>query len=99
MRVTSTRILLHLGHVSYSIFCLHLIVLALLLERTDYELFSGRFATTWLITMAATIVVSEATYWLIERPAMSWGGRRSGRSSDRSDDAHQATAETANTAT
>jgi peptidoglycan/LPS O-acetylase OafA/YrhL len=99
MRVASTRVLRHLGHLSYSIFCLHLIVLALLLERIEYELFSGRFATTWLITMAATLVLSELTYCLVERPAMSFGGRRFGRPSERSDKAHQATAETANTAT
>jgi peptidoglycan/LPS O-acetylase OafA/YrhL len=75
-RTSSARVLRHLGHVSYSIFCTHLIVLALLQERLDYELFSGRFPMMWAFTALVTLAVSELTYWLIERPGMSLARRR-----------------------
>jgi peptidoglycan/LPS O-acetylase OafA/YrhL len=74
-RVASTRVLRHLGHVSYSIFCTHLIVLALVQERMDYQLFSGRFAWMWLLTLGLTLVASELAYWLIERPGMTLARR------------------------
>jgi peptidoglycan/LPS O-acetylase OafA/YrhL len=75
-RTASARVLRHLGHVSYSIFCTHLIVLALLQERMDYELFSGRFPLMWVLTLGLTLAVSELTYWLVERPGMSLARRR-----------------------
>lgn len=93
-RTASLRVLRHLGHVSYSIFCTHLIVLALLQERIDYELFSGRFAWMWVVTLALTLVVSELAYWLVERPGMSLARR-----GKRSDTAQHATAETVRTTT
>jgi peptidoglycan/LPS O-acetylase OafA/YrhL len=74
-RLSSARPLRHLGHVSYSIFCTHLIVLALLQERMDYELFSGRFPLMWALTLGLTLAVSELTYWLVERPGMSLARR------------------------
>lgn len=74
-RTASARVLRHLGHVSYSIFCTHLIVLALLQERMDYELFSGRFPMMWVLTLGLTLAVSELTYWLVERPGMSLARR------------------------
>jgi peptidoglycan/LPS O-acetylase OafA/YrhL len=77
-RTASARALRHLGHVSYSIFCTHLIVLALLQERLDYELFSGRFPLMWVLTLAITLAVSELTYWLVERPGMSLARRGRG---------------------
>ena len=91
-RTASVRVLRHLGHVSYSIFCTHLIVLALLQERIDYELFSGRFTWMWVVTLVLTVVVSELAYWLVERPGMSLARR-----GKRSKTAQQATAETVST--
>lgn len=75
-RAASARVLRHLGHVSYSIFCTHLIVLALVQERMDYDLFSGRFLLMWVLTLGLTLAVSELTYWLVERPGMSLARRR-----------------------
>ncbi len=40
-RMASARPLRHLGHVSYSMFCTHLIVLALIQERIDYAAVLG----------------------------------------------------------
>ena len=69
-RVFDTRIVRHLGHVSYSVFCLHLVVLAVVQDRMDYQLFSGDFLHIWSVTIAGTLVVSEVVYWGLERPAM-----------------------------
>jgi peptidoglycan/LPS O-acetylase OafA/YrhL len=77
-RMASARVLRHLGHISYSMFCTHLIVLAVLQERMDYELFSGRFALMWVLTLCLTVAVSELTYWLVERPGMSLARRGKG---------------------
>ncbi|WP_162254073.1 acyltransferase family protein [Nocardioides sp. Soil774] len=91
-RTASLRVLRHLGHVSYSIFCTHLIVLALLQEGIDYELFSGRFGWMWVVTLGLTLAVSELAYWLVERPGMSLARR-----GKRTDNAQHATAETVST--
>lgn len=69
-RVFDTRIVRHLGHVSYSIFCLHLVVLAVIQRRMDYQLFSGDFLHIWLLTVVGSLAVSEVVYWGLERPAM-----------------------------
>ncbi|MCW2832612.1 MAG: acyltransferase [Nocardioides sp.] len=74
-RVASARILRHVGHVSYAIFCLHLIVLAGLLEMVDYDIFTGDFPRIWAMTLFGTLVVSEIAYWLVERPAIAFGRR------------------------
>jgi peptidoglycan/LPS O-acetylase OafA/YrhL len=81
MRRVSRRLPRHLGHVSYSIFCVHLIVLSVVQQRRDYELFSGDFLQMWVIVLVLTLVVSEVLYWSVERPAMRWGER--GRGSKR----------------
>lgn len=81
MRAVSGRVPRHLGHVSYSVFCVHLIVLALYEERTGYELFSGDFPLVFVTVLALTLGASELLYWFIERPAMRLArrGRRSSR--------------------
>ena len=86
-RVSSARALRHLGHVSYSIFCTHLIVLALLQEGLDYELFSGRFLMMWALTLGLTLAVSELSYWFIERPGMSLARRGRGAATAQHDTA------------
>ena len=70
MRLMANRPVRHLGHISYSIFCVHLIVLALIQDRFDYQLFTGDFPRLWALTAGCTILVSESLYWLVERPLM-----------------------------
>lgn len=69
-RLFSNRLLRHFGHVSYSVFCLHLLVLAALVAYRDYQLFTGDFPLMWLMTLAGSLVVSEIAYRVVERPAM-----------------------------
>lgn len=70
MRLLGGRLVRHLGHISYSIFCVHLIVLALVQQRLDYQLFTGDFPRIWVMTVGCTILVSELLYWVVERPLM-----------------------------
>ncbi|WP_435741478.1 acyltransferase family protein [Nocardioides sp. SYSU DS0663] len=59
-----------LGVVSYSVFCLHLILLELIAEAMDYPLFGGNGVQLWVLTVASTLVAAEVAYRLVERPAM-----------------------------
>ncbi len=70
LRVMASRLVRYLGQISYSIFCVHLIVLALIVDVLDYELFTGDFALVWALTCGITIIVSEVLYRLVERPLM-----------------------------
>ena len=60
-----------LGKWSYSIFLWHMAVLAVAFPLTGVPLFSGKTLDFWVIlaiTVVGTIVVSAASYTLIERP-------------------------------
>lgn len=75
-RLATSHVLRHLGHISYGIFCLHLLVLAAITHLIDYRLFTGDFPLIWVATLAGSIVVSEVTYRLVERPAMRMASPR-----------------------
>jgi peptidoglycan/LPS O-acetylase OafA/YrhL len=61
-------VLRHLGHISYSIFCLHLPVLYFVFEWGGYELFRGQSLEIWAVTVVVSLVVAELAYRLVERP-------------------------------
>ena len=65
-----------LGWISYSIFCLHLPVLHFVMWSTGWQLFAGHGLAIWTLTVAATIVVADVTYRLVERPALRLKGFR-----------------------
>lgn len=67
-KVMSSSTLRHIGHISYSLFCCHLIVLDLLVDWRDITLFSGRGAELWILTLGASLLVSEILYLLVEKP-------------------------------
>lgn len=74
-RVMSSRPLRHLGHISYSVFCIHLSLLALAFEITGRNVFTGGGLQIWLVTVAMTWIGSELLYRLVEMPAMRLKGR------------------------
>ena len=81
-RAMSSRWARHLGHISYSIFCLHLVMVHLSRDLLGLELFRGDGLLLWTVTLALTLVGSELLYRLVELPAMRlrnlhWRGRRS----------------------
>lgn len=78
-RVFSSRPLRHLGLTSYSLFCLHLPVLHLVMWLTGWELFQGNLAGIFLLTVVASLVAAEIAYRCVERPAMRLRSWRPGR--------------------
>lgn len=66
----SARLPRRLGHISYSVFCLHLPILHLVVEATGYGVFQGHAWEIWALTVALTLVASEVLYRAVERPAM-----------------------------
>lgn len=60
----------HLGHISYSTFCIHLVVLDVVRRMLDHELFSGRGLLVWVLTTALSLAASEVLYRVVERPAL-----------------------------
>ncbi|SDS22726.1 Peptidoglycan/LPS O-acetylase OafA/YrhL, contains acyltransferase and SGNH-hydrolase domains [Nocardioides scoriae] len=60
----------HLGLVSYSLFCLHLPVLHLVMWLTGWELFDGHLLGIFVLTVVLSLVAAELAYRLVERPAM-----------------------------
>jgi peptidoglycan/LPS O-acetylase OafA/YrhL len=67
-------VLRHLGHISYSTFCLHLPVLYFVYEWGGYQLFGGQSLEVWCVTLAISLLVSEVSYRLIERPTQRLRG-------------------------
>ncbi len=87
IRVMSTPLLRHVGHISYGLFCVHLVVLELVARWRDIELFEGRTIELFTLTLAISLVVSEILYRLVERPAMrlrNFGMSARARSTDSS---------------
>ncbi len=70
LRVMSNPFLRHLGHISYGVFCVHLVVLELVTRWRGMELFHGRTLELFCLTLAISLVISELLYRFVERPAM-----------------------------
>jgi peptidoglycan/LPS O-acetylase OafA/YrhL len=56
-----------LGDISYGIFAIHMIVLNLVFRALDLDVFTGRFLTVALLTIAITLVLASASYFLFEK--------------------------------
>jgi peptidoglycan/LPS O-acetylase OafA/YrhL len=69
-RILATPFLRHLGHISYSTFCIHLIVLAFVWDVTGFQQFHGHGLPVWLLTAALSLLASDLLYRGVERPAM-----------------------------
>jgi peptidoglycan/LPS O-acetylase OafA/YrhL len=74
-RTMTWRPLRHLGHISYSIFCIHLSLLAAAFALTEIEVFTGHGLRIWALTLALTLLASEVLYRLVELPALRLKGR------------------------
>lgn len=78
-RAFSARLPRHLGLTSYSLFCLHLPVLHLVMWLTGWQLFQGRFAAIFVATVVISLAAAEVGYRCVERPAMRLRDLRPGR--------------------
>ena len=68
VRVLSLPALRHVGHLSYGIFCVHLVLLELVTDWRDMPLFGGRGFELFGLTLLASLVVAEALHRAVERP-------------------------------
>lgn len=79
-RVLAHPILIRLGLISYGIFLWHYPVMAWLSDRGVLDWIPGaRFTTLAITTFLLTVLLSELTHRLIERPLMRWSRSRSKR--------------------
>lgn len=84
-RLMSTPLLRHLGHISFSTFCIHLLVLQFVMAVTGYDLFDGHGLQIWTLTLVLSLLASEILYRLVEKPGMRLkdlrrpGGRSTGQ--------------------
>ncbi|MGN6131698.1 MAG: acyltransferase family protein [Nocardioidaceae bacterium] len=69
-RTLSTRTAAWLGDVSYGIFCLHLIVLTTVLRVLHIRVFTGHFATVFVLTVLGTLILASVSLYLLERPCL-----------------------------
>jgi peptidoglycan/LPS O-acetylase OafA/YrhL len=74
-RAMSSRPMLYLGKISYGIFLWHLLVLELLREALGLTLFSGGMWYHWPLTIVATVVAAQLSWWILEQPAIRWAHR------------------------
>jgi peptidoglycan/LPS O-acetylase OafA/YrhL len=56
-----------LGEISYGVFAIHMVVLNLVFRLLDLEVFTGRFLTVATLTLALTVALATASYYLFER--------------------------------
>ncbi|QIK76294.1 acyltransferase family protein [Nocardioides piscis] len=70
-RVMSTRLARRLGHISFGVFCIHLVVLHFVYWATPYVKFEGNHLWPVLgLTLLITLPLAELIYRLVERPSM-----------------------------
>ncbi len=83
-RMMSASWLRHLGHISFSTFCIHLIVLHGVRAALGHELFTGDGGLIWVLTVGFSLLASEVLYRLVEKPGLRLKnlGARRGTSSD-----------------
>ena len=70
-RVMSHRLPRRLGHISYGVFCLHLVVLHFVYWATPYTMFEGNDLLPVLaLTLLITLPLAELLYRFVEVPVM-----------------------------
>lgn len=89
-RVMSWAPLRHLGHISYGIFCIHMLLLiTVVFPLAGVEEFSGQGLRVWVVALVLSVIAAELLYRCVELPAM----RRWGSTSTRRSAAAEATAQ------
>lgn len=68
IRALSTRSARHLGHISYSMFLVHMALIPVVMWIFGFEDFGGHFAVILIGTVAASAAVSEVLYRFVEKP-------------------------------
>lgn len=66
----SGPVLFWLGEISYGIFAIHMLVLNAVFAVLDIPIFTGRYLTVAGATLAMTIVLATASFYLFEKPIL-----------------------------
>lgn len=69
-RIFSWQPMRYLGHVSYAVFCIHLLVLWYVMKALDNEIFTGNFLEVAALTIVGSTLAAVILYHAVERPAM-----------------------------
>ncbi|MFZ5849053.1 MAG: acyltransferase family protein [Actinomycetota bacterium] len=69
-RIAATPFAVWLGDISYGIFSLHLIVLEATMAALGVDEFEGGFQTVFVVTVAGTILLAGASFYVLERPLL-----------------------------
>lgn len=69
----SHRAVRHLGHLSYSLFCCHMLVLYVLAPRLGFELFNTSWIVLFPVILVISLLFSEILYRCVEVPFMRLG--------------------------
>ena len=69
-RGMSQHWLRHLGWISYSVFCIHLVMLHAARALLDHQLFAGDGLRLWILTVVLTLAAAEVLYRFVEKPGM-----------------------------
>jgi peptidoglycan/LPS O-acetylase OafA/YrhL len=89
--VLGLRPLRHVGHISYGIFCIHLLVIHGVTHALGYPLFTGSGLLVLGLTLTISVVLAEVAYRVVERPAMRLKDVRRGSSKTSTAVANKAT--------
>ncbi len=79
-RVLSLPAVRHLGHISYALFCCHIVVLAIAVPGLGFTVFNSNPVLLFIVIMAISLVVAELLYRFVEVPGMALGRRHRARS-------------------
>lgn len=81
-RILASRAGLAVGRWSYSVFLWHLAVLSIVFPAFGIAPFRGSMPLVWVLTVVLTLLISAASYALLEEPArhalVRWESRRAG---------------------
>ena len=75
-----SRVLRHLGLISYGIFCVHLVIIHAVADWRDLPLFQGGGWELFILTLVFSLIASELLYRLVEKPMMRLRNLRIGSS-------------------
>jgi len=74
LRVLAGPIPVYLGTISYGIFLWHLSLMWFVLNVLHWQPFDGGFVVILTLTLAASVVVASASWYLLERPLLTLRG-------------------------
>ena len=77
--VFANRVMVWLGLVSYGIYIWHEAWQDVYLRITDQPALNSSFVGMMAFTVVTTLICAAVSWYVVERPAMAWGVRSSGR--------------------